>query len=234
MNARENGQRARGWLKLVDEGRLRAGTLEQGLQNIHLWRVVVSVQLLVVAMLVAEHATSAIHALLGVVEGPAVFALELVVVDAAGSLGELLLSVGESALALIPTLGSLNPVLAKLGFILAIGVKLHDLGRCLEALTWVESLGLTSVGISNCLVCVEGGLLAEAEWLGRYLEALSGICRLEAACLVCGHKGRRRRKSAAAGHKIARRRLEWVARERRRRLGRLWGDCERAGWLTAR
>ena len=117
-------------------------------------------------MLVSEHAASAIHALLGVVEGPAVLALELVVVDAAGGLGELLLSVGKSALALIPTLGSLNPVLAKLGFILAIGVELHDLGRCLEALTWVESLGLASVGISNGLVCVEGGLLAEVEWLG--------------------------------------------------------------------
>ena len=141
-------------------------------------------------MLVSEHAASAIHALLGVVEGPAVLALELVVVDAAGGLGELLLSVGKSAFALIPTLGSLNPVLAKLGFILAIGVELHDLRRRLEALTWVESLGLASVGISNDLVCVEGGLLAEAEWLGRYLEALGGICRLEAACLVCGHKGR--------------------------------------------
>ena len=138
-----------------------------------------SVQLLVVAMLVAEHAASAIHALLRVVERPAVLALELVVVDAASRLGELLLSVGESALALIPALGSLNPVLAKLGFILAVGVKLDHLGRRLEALTWVERLRLACVGVGDGLVCVEGCLLAEVERLRRYLEAL-GICRLEA------------------------------------------------------
>ena len=60
--------------------------MEKGLQNVDLWRVVVSVQLLVVAMFVAEHAARAVHALPRVVEGPAVLALEFIVVDAAGSL----------------------------------------------------------------------------------------------------------------------------------------------------
>ena len=39
-----------------------------------------SVELLVGAMLVSEHAPGSIHALLGLVEGPAVLGLELLVV----------------------------------------------------------------------------------------------------------------------------------------------------------
>lgn len=164
---------------MLEEGRLTLGTFEEGLQNIYLWRVVVSVQLLVVAMLMSEHAASAVHALLRVVERPAVLALELVVVYAACSLGKFLLTVGKSAFVLIPTLGSLNPVLAKLSFILAISIQLDHLGNLLEALCWVVCLRLASMCLTDALVCVEVCLLAEVVRLGRYLEALS-ICRLEA------------------------------------------------------
>lgn len=164
---------------MLDKGSLTLGTLEQSLQNVDLWRIVVSVQLLVVAMLVPEHAASAVHALLRVIERPAVLALELVVVDAASSLCKFLLPVGKSAFALIPTLGSLNPIFAKFSFILAIGIGLDHLGSLLEALSWVECLRLASISLVDDLVCVEGGLLAVVERLGRYLEALD-IRRLEA------------------------------------------------------
>ena len=156
---------------MLDEGSLRLGTVEKGLQNVDLWRVVVSVQLLVVAMFVTEHAARAVHALSRVVEGPAVLALELVVVDAAGSLCELLLSVGKTTLALISALGSLNPVLAKLSLVLAISVVLDHLRLRLEALGRVERLLLASVG-TNALISVESSLLAVVEGLGIDCEAL--------------------------------------------------------------
>ena len=43
-----------------------------------------SVELLVGAMLMSEHAAGAIHALLGVIEGPAVLALKLFIVSPPG------------------------------------------------------------------------------------------------------------------------------------------------------
>ena len=101
-------------------------------------------QLLEVAMLVAEHAASAVHALSRVVERPAVLALELVVVNASSGLCELLLTVGKSALVLISALGSLNPILAKFSFVLAVGVNLDHLRRHLETLSWVKGLRLAS------------------------------------------------------------------------------------------
>lgn len=101
-------------------------------------------QLLVIAMFVAEHAPSAVHALLRVVERPAVLALELVVVDAACSLCELLLTVGKSAFVFISALGSLNPILTKFSFVLAISINLDHLRRHLETLSWVKGLGLAS------------------------------------------------------------------------------------------
>ena len=156
---------------MLDEGSLRLGTVEKGLQNVHLWRVVVSVQLLVVAMLVSEHAAGTVHARPRVVEGPAVLALELVVVDAAGSLCELLLSVGKTTLALISALGSLNPILAELSLILAISIVLDHLWLLLEALSRVERLLLASVGI-HALVSVESSLLAVVERLRIDCEAL--------------------------------------------------------------
>ena len=55
-------------------------------------------QLLVAPVLVSEHATGSVHALLGLVESPAVLRLELLVVAADGSHCELFLPVGETAL----------------------------------------------------------------------------------------------------------------------------------------
>ena len=149
---------------MLDEGSLRLGTVEKGLQNVDLWSVVVSVQLLDVAMLVPEHAAGAVHARPRVVEGPAVLALELIVVDAAGSLCELLLPMGETTFALISALGCLNPILAKLSLILAISIVLDHLRLRLEALSRVERLLLASVGI-HALVSVESSLLAVIERL---------------------------------------------------------------------
>lgn len=87
------------------------------------------VQLLDVTMLMAEHAAGAIHALFRVVEGPAVLALELVIVNASGCLCEFLLSVGKTTLAFISALGSLDPVFAKFSLVLAISVELDHLWR---------------------------------------------------------------------------------------------------------
>lgn len=86
-----------------------------------------SVELPVIAMLVAEHAAGAVHALLRVIEGPAVLRLELLVVLADGIVGELFLAMSESALGLVATLGSLNPVLAEFSFVLAVSVVLNEL-----------------------------------------------------------------------------------------------------------
>ena len=122
-------------------------------------------------MLVPEHAAGAVHARPRVVEGPAVLALELVVVDAAGGLCELLLSVGKTTLALISALGCLNPILAKLSLILAVSIVLDHLRLRLEALSRVERLLLASVGI-HALVSVESSLLAVVERLRIDCEAL--------------------------------------------------------------
>ena len=129
-------------------------------------------QLLVVTMFVPEHTARAVHALPGVVEYPAVLALELIVVDAAGGLCQLLLTMGETTFGLISALGSLNPVLAKFCLIFAISIILDHLRRGWEGLSWVESLLLTSIGIANALAAVERGLLAVVEGLSYHCEAL--------------------------------------------------------------
>ena len=69
----------------LEECSLRLGREEEGLKSVKLRSVVVPVELLVRAVLVSEHAASAIHALLRVVERPAVLALELFVVTTPGS-----------------------------------------------------------------------------------------------------------------------------------------------------
>ena len=153
--------------------------MEKSLQNVHLWHVIVSVKLLVVAMFVAEHAARAVHALPRVVEGPAVLALELIVVDAAGSLSQLLLTMGETTFALISALGSLNPILAQLCLILAICIVLDHLRRSWEGLGRVERLLLASIGIIDALAAVERGLMAVVEGLGCHCEALQ-VSGLEA------------------------------------------------------
>ena len=117
-------------------------------------------QLFNVTMFVSEHAAGAVHALLRVVESPAVLRLKLLVVALSGCLGELVLSMGESALILIPTLGCFDPVLAKLSLVFAIsiafllrlialGVGLVSIGTLIEAkgviiasILAIESLGL--------------------------------------------------------------------------------------------
>ena len=70
-------------------------------------------KLAVVAVFVSEHALGAKHALLSVVERPAVLRLELRVVALDSLDSQLVLSVGISAGVLVPTLGRLNPVLAQ-------------------------------------------------------------------------------------------------------------------------
>ena len=60
------------------------GSEEEGFKSIKLRSVVVSVELLVGAVLMSEHAAGAIHALLGVIEGPAVLALKLFIVSPPG------------------------------------------------------------------------------------------------------------------------------------------------------
>lgn len=134
-------------------------------------------QLLNIAMLVTEHAARAVHALLGVVEGPAVLALELVVIDASGSLGEFLLSMCEATLALISALGSLDPVFAQLGlvFTICIDQDYRTLTRVvlLRVVAFCVLVGVVSlVGSSN-----EVGL----EWLGLHSECLK-VCGLEGGC----------------------------------------------------
>lgn len=148
------------WLILPDQSRWVLGRVENGLQDVNLRRVVMPVELGDVAMLVTEHAAGAVHALLRVVESPAVLRLKLLVVALSGCLGELVLSMGESALILIPTLGCFDPVLAKLSLVFAIsiafllrlialGVGLVSIGTLIEAkgviiasILAIESLGL--------------------------------------------------------------------------------------------
>ena len=60
------------------------GSEEEGFKSIKLRSVVVSVELLVGAVLMSEHAAGTIHALLGVIEGPAVLALKLFIVSPPG------------------------------------------------------------------------------------------------------------------------------------------------------
>ena len=149
-----------------------------------------SVKLLVGAMLVSEHASAAIHALLGLVEGSAVFGLELLVIAGNGSHCELLLAVSETALGLIAAFGSLNPVLAELSLVLAIWVNLdillgllrlhggHTIPVLLLGRVWVHVVAVERLRL---LGSKEGGVwagLSRSE-LGRWLE--SGCC---------GHKRR--------------------------------------------
>ena len=113
----------------------------QRLKLVELRRVVVSVQLFERAMLVTEHAALAIHALLTVVEGPAVLGLEESIVAADSRLRQFFLSVSKTAFIFVPALSCLDPVLAKLSFVLAIRVArhwhhlsvLHAIGERLEA-----------------------------------------------------------------------------------------------------
>ena len=123
MHLYKDWQSLCGGLVGVDEFALVDTGAKQGLKDEHLGCVVVPVQLLEVAMLVSEHAARAIHARLRVVERTAVVRLELFIVANDGRLGQFVLSVGEATAVLVATLGSLDPVLAELGLVLAIRVS---------------------------------------------------------------------------------------------------------------
>lgn len=132
-----------------------------------------------VAVLVSEHATSTIHALLSVVEGSAVLGLELLIIAASGSLSELLLSVGEAAFILIPALCCLDPVLAEFSLVLAICVALEHLVVVLMA-----SLGLeAALSITIGILIVVGVTI---EWVSLGLRRSEG---LEHSRLECGSRG---------------------------------------------
>ena len=120
-------------------------------------RVVVSVELLEAAVFVTEHAALAIHALLGVVERPAVLALEKHVVITDSRLGQLFLAMRETTLVLVPALGRLNPVFAKFGFVLAIGVAGHHNGDALH------SVGVRLVGHGLLTIAILA--IESAHWL---------------------------------------------------------------------
>lgn len=94
----------------VDELSLALAGLVERLEDVEMGRVVVSVELVDAAVLVTKNASDTIHAVFGLIEGPAIFGLELFVLNS--GLGQLLLSMGENALVLIATLSCLNPVFA--------------------------------------------------------------------------------------------------------------------------
>ena len=164
-----------------------------------------SMQLFNVTMLVSKHAAGAVHALLRVVERPAVLALELIVVDASGGLCKLLLSMSEATFALISALRRLNPILTKFSLILAICIVLNHLGSGLEVLARVVGL-LLAISVERRLLLrvVEGlwCLVGHCEALHRHrLERRRG--RHEA--------GRRSKARGGCGHEVTRGSLEGVA-----------------------
>ena len=108
-----------------EEGSLVCGGEEEGLKSVKLRSVVVPVELLVRAVLMSEHAAGTIHALLSVVERPAVLALELFIVTTPGSQCKLILAVGKTALVLVAALSCLDPVLAQLSLVFAVSVVLQ-------------------------------------------------------------------------------------------------------------
>ena len=149
VNLTENGQFFGGRLKVVHKCGLVFGVGEEGLENVQVGRVVVPVELPVVAMLVSEHTAATVHALLCVVEGPAVLGLELLVVLAHGSVGELLLAVSKAALGLVAAHSCLNPVLAEFGLVFAVCVVFLELRHHLAA--HGEAVGLDVVPVEATL-----------------------------------------------------------------------------------
>ena len=125
-----------------------------------------SVKLTVVAVLVAEHAVSTKHALLGVVEGPAVLRLELWVVTLDSIDGQLMLSVSISTLVLVATFGRLNPVFAQFSLRIAICVSRgdalsHTLGLWRR---WARSFDLGALGVTFRLLSLRFFTLNCIQW----------------------------------------------------------------------
>ena len=125
MNFLKDWESFSDWPVQFEECCLVRGSEEEGLKSIKLGSIVVSVELLVRAVLMSEHAAGAIHALLGVIKGPAVLALELFIVSTPGSYCELVLAVGKSTLVFVAALSCLNPILTQLSLVFAIGVVLQ-------------------------------------------------------------------------------------------------------------
>ena len=152
-----------------------------------------SVQLLEVAMLVSEHAARAVQALLRLVEGTAVLALELLIVAVDGCASQFFLSMGEAALVLVAALCSLNPVLAELSLVFAIWISCLVLMR--HHVVAVDALSTLTFAVRRALVPMRAILAiiscileAMGRLLGKVGLALTGqgrsvgleVCGLEA------------------------------------------------------
>ena len=123
MDFREDGQRRRGRFVLGNEALFRERLLKKGLQDEHLGRVVVSVELLHAPVFVVVDASHAVHAVFLLMERPAAFALVFVLVDPESGWRELFLPVGEAALLLVSAKARLNPVLAHLSLVFLLRIR---------------------------------------------------------------------------------------------------------------
>ena len=99
------------------------------------------------------------------VEGPAVFGLELLIVAASGGLSMLFSTMGKTAFVFISTLCCFNPVFAQLCLVLAVSVALdhHMIMLVAAAVTFALPASLLEVAdgaydvvlVASGLVCVE-------------------------------------------------------------------------------
>lgn len=150
-------------------------------------RIEVPVELLEAAVLVPEHASSAVHALLRLVESATVLALKLFIVAVDCSHSELFLAMSEATLVLVAALCSLDPVLAQLCLVLSVLIELH--GHCLTIATKVTHVTLMATVLWRVRrsVCFERGLLAREESLTMVHHG----CRSHSKGLkMCGLEGR--------------------------------------------
>ncbi len=84
-----------------------------------MWYIVVSEDLLVLSVLVSEHAASSVETNFFLVESPAVLGLQLIVGHLGSDvLGQLVIAVSKSALLAVAANSTLNPVLAHLSLVL--------------------------------------------------------------------------------------------------------------------
>lgn len=176
----ENVERRHGGLVGAHKDAFVFGAGVERLVNEKLRRVVVPVQLPEVAMLVAEHAPLAVHALLGLVEGPAVLALELLLVGSARELLKLLLAVGEPALLLKAAVGGLKPVAADLGLVLAVLVDAHhhQVRADLAQAVWKRHERLRLLGSKRQGAHLGESLSGGSEFRGRGRELRGTECEL--------------------------------------------------------
>ena len=202
MDGLEDRKTTRGRGVLLNKCLLVRSRGVQGLVLVNLGRVVVSMQLLERAMLMSEHAALAVHALLAVIESPTVLRLEEGIVSLDGLLSELFLPVGKTAIVFVATFGSLNPVLAKLGFPLAVRVAWHWVHlEVLHAMRALLEAGVLVRGATRLIKEAHRLLLWRESWRERRTS------RLESA----GRRNKGRSRCLDAGHEFAESRLEWVS-----------------------